>query len=135
MEIWSVNTNKKELGSLGSELVINQNRIILWHRKGKPSLSKISKGDLILSYNKKKTIVAVGYAVSERVSYDNSPSWVNVSKEEWVNVDWICTCISNPIKLDDIVSNKITMFSGSIFKWTHNIDTFKLLTEIGKRKI
>ena len=134
MKIFSVNTNISNFTDekLGATIVTQQNRIVTWYKN---DLNKISKGDLILSYNNKKTIIAVGYAISDLKSYDNEP---NQSKtdEQWVDVEWICKCISNPIKLNDIESNsKVGMFNGIIFNWTKHIDTFKLLVEIGKRKI
>ena len=125
MQVWSVNTNQSNTGDEFANWFLEQNRVILWERDGKSNLSEIRKGDLILVYHNQKRVIGVGFAISEREIVD--------SREETLNVDWIFKNLDNPIKLDNIESKKIGMFHGAIFNWTENIDTFKLLTEIGKR--
>ncbi len=134
MKIWSVNTNISNFNNneLGATIVIKQNRIVTWYRN---DLNQINKGDLILSYNNNKTIIAVGYALSDVQNYDNEPHQQKTD-EQWIYVDWILKCQDNPIKLNDIENDfKVAMFNGIVFSWADHIDTFKLLAEIGKRKI
>ena len=115
----------------------NQNRVILWeYHKLKPNLSIINKGDLVLSFNKKKTIIAVGYAISESKTY-KLDSWQDKSKEQWVDINWIWKCkkdLSDAIKTDLILKDtKNFMYSGTVLNWTNSVDSVKLLTEIGKK--
>jgi hypothetical protein len=129
MKIWSVNTNQTNHGDEVAKLFLKQNRIILWYRDEKPNLKHIQKGDLVLAYHNELRVIAVGFALSERTTCDN------FEKEEFVDVDWIWKNLENPIQLNNIQSeNKVKMFNGSIFNWTENIDTKKLLSEIGIKK-
>ncbi len=165
MKIWAVNTNVSNLvGERGADIVLNQNRVVVWYRN---CLKHISQGDLILSFNNNKNIIAVGYAISEVKCY--TEKYQNGTEEMWIDVDWIWKCkielsppteelsppddikkicdrydryvnrikLINPIKTDDIekTNNRIKTFREICLDWTNNIDTFKLLEEIGKRKI
>ena len=133
MRIWSVNTNRKDLGDFGADIVLNQNRVVTWY---KTDLKSISKGDLVLSYNNNKNIIAVGYAISEMKNYKYP--YMAQSNEQWIDIDWIWKCkkdLSNSIKTDSvIIEEKNLMYSGTVINWTNGIDLVKLLLEIGKRK-
>ena len=134
MKIWCVNTNITFLDSLGADIVLNQNRVVTWY---KTDLKQISMGDLILSYNNDKKIIAVGYAISDVQQYSKDEQ--NRTKEQWIDIDFIWKCkkdLSNSIKTDSvIIEEKNLMYSGTVINWTNGIDLVKLLTEIGKRKI
>jgi hypothetical protein len=129
MKIWSVNTLQSKHGDFVAKSFLNQNRVILWWRENQTDFGHIKKGDLILAYHNEKRIIAVGFATSiKQFSCENEG-------EQFVDVDWIWKNLEKPIQLNDIQSeNKVKMFNGSIFNWTENIDTFKLLSQIGKSK-
>ena len=134
MKIWSVNTNISSFKSdKGADIILNQNRVVTWYRD---ELKNINIGDLVLSYNNNKTIIAVGYAISDTKKYIEIHH--DTTQEQWIDIDWIWKCkedLSNPIKLENIESDiKVSMFLGTSFNWTKNINSFKLLEEIGKRK-
>ena len=128
MKIWSVNTNNSNfVDNKGSEMALNQNRVITWHLN---ELKKIMKNDLVLSFNNYKEIVAVGYALSKVKQY--SEDGQNASQEQWIEVNWIWKGMYSPISLEAIgINRKLRKVVENVSK---DIDIKKLLTEIGKRQ-
>ncbi len=139
MRIWSVNTNQSDLDDFGAELFLNQNRVVLWWREqfNATDLSILKTGDLILAYHNKRRIIGIGFALSEKKVPPACLDKEGKAMEEFVDIDWIFKGLNNPINLTDIEleNSRVKMFNGSIFDWTENIDSFKLLAEIGKHKV
>ena len=131
MKIWSVNTNQKDFGELGAKIFLEQNRVITWNGN---NIEAINKGDLILAFNRNKSIVAVGYAVSDIFNYEGTPKPASGSYEQWINIDWIWkdSNLDNPIMLIDIDIDWSPI--STIVNITKAINLEKLLAEIGKRK-
>jgi hypothetical protein len=143
MKIWCVNTNiaKFSKGVMGNKyiaanIVVTQNRVVAWdYKRLTPNLSVIDQGDLVLSYNESKSIIGVGFAISNAQNFEVG-SFFDKTSEQWIDIDWIWKDIENPIRTDSIVkSGKELIYHGIVLPWTNGIDTNKLLLEIGKRKI
>lgn len=128
MKIWSVNTFSTEKGDKVVREFFNDNLIYIWQKENKKrTLKNINQCDWILAYHNKKQIVGVGIATAK--------SAIDEDTKEWINVNWLCQNLDNPIHLADIESDKkVSMFREAVFNWTENISMKKLLTEIGKRQ-
>ena len=131
MRVWSVNTNRKDLDGLGAKIVLSQDRVVTWYLN---DLDNIKIGDLVLSFNNKKRVIAVGFAISDVMGYSFNKSSLGKTDERWINIDWIWkdTKLNNPIMLKSI---GITWsLRRTVEELTKDIDLKSLLIEIGKRK-
>jgi hypothetical protein len=102
--------------------MLNQNKIVSWYNS---AVDKVEIGDLILLYHNKKGFIAVGFAIT-------NPEINEAFKDEsFVEINWICKSLNNPINHNDIEFNGA--FARTAQKVTVNYK--KLFIEMAKRAV